>query len=85
MYSSKLKINLLAISVLAALFPTLTLAANLTVEQRLQLLEAELSANKKNFRRHNHSYLSIKIKCRRWKLAYNKLKGSEIQIKREFR
>ncbi|EAZ7017277.1 carbohydrate porin, partial [Salmonella enterica] len=47
MYSSKLKINLLAISVLAALFPTLTLAANLTVEQRLQLLEAELSANKK--------------------------------------
>ncbi|EAY1967133.1 carbohydrate porin [Salmonella enterica] len=58
MYSSKLKINLLAISVLAALFPTLTLAANLTVEQRLQLLEAELSANKKELQE-TQSQLSI--------------------------
>lgn len=58
MYSSKLKINLLAISVLAALFPTLTLAANLTFEQRLQLLEAELSANKKELQE-TQSQLSI--------------------------
>ncbi|ELW3550759.1 carbohydrate porin [Salmonella enterica] len=58
MYSSKLKINLLAISVLAALFPTLTLDANLTVEQRLQLLEAELSANKKELQE-TQSQLSI--------------------------
>ncbi|EAA7390368.1 carbohydrate porin [Salmonella enterica subsp. enterica] len=58
MYSSKLKINLLAISVLAALFPILTLAANLTVEQRLQLLEAELSANKKELQE-TQSQLSI--------------------------
>ncbi|ECW1185612.1 TPA: carbohydrate porin [Salmonella enterica subsp. houtenae serovar 43:z4,z32:-] len=58
MYSSKLKINLLAISVLAALFPALTLAANLTVEQRLQLLEAELSANKKELQE-TQSQLSI--------------------------
>ncbi|EDW0110934.1 carbohydrate porin [Salmonella enterica] len=58
MYSSKLKINLLAISVLAALFPTLTLAENLTVEQRLQLLEAELSANKKELQE-TQSQLSI--------------------------
>ncbi|EJX4187354.1 carbohydrate porin [Salmonella enterica] len=58
MYSSKLKINLLAISVLAALFSTLTLAANLTVEQRLQLLEAELSANKKELQE-TQSQLSI--------------------------
>ncbi|EIK2478560.1 carbohydrate porin [Salmonella enterica] len=50
--------NLLAISVLAALFPTLTLAANLTVEQRLQLLEAELSANKKELQE-TQSQLSI--------------------------
>ncbi|EJK4621786.1 carbohydrate porin [Salmonella enterica] len=53
-----MKINLLAISVLAALFPTLTLAANLTVEQRLQLLEAELSANKKELQE-TQSQLSI--------------------------
>ncbi|EJL5627297.1 carbohydrate porin [Salmonella enterica] len=58
MYSSKLKINLLVISVLAALFPTLTLAENLTVEQRLQLLEAELSANKKELQE-TQSQLSI--------------------------
>ncbi|ECJ9165487.1 carbohydrate porin [Salmonella enterica] len=43
---------------LAALFPTLTLAANLTVEQRLQLLEAELSANKKELQE-TQSQLSI--------------------------
>ncbi|EBE4822116.1 carbohydrate porin [Salmonella enterica] len=49
---------MLAISVLAALFPTLTLAANLTVEQRLQLLEAELSANKKELQE-TQSQLSI--------------------------
>ncbi|MEL4869952.1 carbohydrate porin [Pantoea agglomerans] len=41
------KIGLLSFSVCVALFPLDVLASKLTVEQRLELLEAELSANKK--------------------------------------
>lgn len=47
MNSSKLKVSLLAFSVFAALSPLNVMAAKLTVEQRLELLEAELS-NYKN-------------------------------------
>ncbi|WP_432700067.1 carbohydrate porin [Kluyvera cryocrescens] len=46
MNSSKLKVSLLSLSVLAALSPLNTMAAKLTVEQRLELLEAELSSYK---------------------------------------
>ncbi|WP_052285721.1 carbohydrate porin [Kluyvera genomosp. 1] len=46
MNSSKLKVSLLAFSVLAALSPLNVIAAKLTVEQRLELLEAELSSYK---------------------------------------
>lgn len=46
MNSSALKISLLSLSILAALSPIEVTAAKLTVEQRLELLEAELSANK---------------------------------------
>lgn len=41
------KIGLLSFSVCVAFFPLDVLASKLTVEQRLELLEAELSANKK--------------------------------------
>ncbi|HGH3372461.1 TPA: carbohydrate porin [Kluyvera cryocrescens] len=46
MNSSKLKVSLLSLSVLAALSPLNVMAAKLTVEQRLELLEAELSSYK---------------------------------------
>lgn len=46
MNSSKLKVSLLAFSVFAALSPLNVMAAKLTVEQRLELLEAELSSYK---------------------------------------
>lgn len=46
MNSSKLKVSLLAFSVFAALSPLSVMAAKLTVEQRLELLEAELSSYK---------------------------------------
>ncbi|HDG1687262.1 TPA: carbohydrate porin [Kluyvera cryocrescens] len=46
MNSSKLKVSLLAFSVFAALSPLNAMAAKLTVEQRLELLEAELSSYK---------------------------------------
>lgn len=46
MNSSTLKVSLLSLSILAALSPIDALAAKLTVEQRLEMLEAELSANK---------------------------------------
>ena len=45
------KIGLLSFSVCVALFPLDVLASKLTVEQRLELLEAELSANKKELRK----------------------------------
>ena len=46
MNSSALNINLLSLSILVALSPIEVMAAKLTVEQRLEMLEAELSANK---------------------------------------
>lgn len=46
MNSSALKISLLSLSILVALSPIEVMAAKLTVEQRLEMLEAELSANK---------------------------------------
>lgn len=46
MNSSPLKVSLLSLSILVALSPIDALAAKLTVEQRLEMLEAELSANK---------------------------------------
>ncbi|WP_373240125.1 carbohydrate porin [Kluyvera ascorbata] len=46
MNSSTLKVSLLSLSILAALSPLDVTAAKLTVEQRLEMLEAELSANK---------------------------------------
>ncbi|MFU0945008.1 carbohydrate porin [Kluyvera ascorbata] len=46
MNSSILKVSLLSLSILAALSPLDVIAAKLTVEQRLEMLEAELSANK---------------------------------------
>ena len=46
MNSSKLKVSLLAFSVFTALSPLNVMAAKLTVEQRLELLEAELSSYK---------------------------------------
>ncbi|HDG1668197.1 TPA: carbohydrate porin [Kluyvera ascorbata] len=46
MNSSTLKVSLLSLSILAALSPRDVIAAELTVEQRLEMLEAELYANK---------------------------------------
>ncbi|HGK4840587.1 carbohydrate porin [Kluyvera georgiana] len=46
MNSSALNISLLSLSILVALSPIEVMAAKLTVEQRLEMLEAELSANK---------------------------------------
>lgn len=46
MNSRTLKVSLLSLSILAALSPIDVIAAKLTVEQRLEMLEAELSANK---------------------------------------
>ncbi|HAT1580780.1 TPA: carbohydrate porin [Raoultella ornithinolytica] len=46
MYSSQLKVSLLSLSVLLAISSPAVLAAKLTIEQRLELLESELSANK---------------------------------------
>lgn len=41
-----LNVSLLSVSIVAALFPINSLAAKLTIEQRLELLENELSQNK---------------------------------------
>ncbi|HED3066780.1 TPA: carbohydrate porin [Kluyvera ascorbata] len=46
MNSSALKVSLLSLSILTALSPRDVIAAKLTVEQRLEMLEEELSANK---------------------------------------
>jgi carbohydrate-specific outer membrane porin len=51
MYSSKLKVSLLSLSVLLAISSNNTVAAKLTIEQRLELLESELSANKKELQK----------------------------------
>ncbi|OMP95902.1 carbohydrate porin [Raoultella terrigena] len=51
MYSSKLKVSLLSLSVLLAISSGNALAAKLTIEQRLELLESELSANKKELQK----------------------------------
>lgn len=51
MYSSQLKVSLLSLSVLLAISSPSVLAAKLTIEQRLELLEAELSANKKELQK----------------------------------
>ena len=51
MYSSKLKVSLLSLSVLLALSSTNTLAAKLTVEQRLEMLENQLSENKNELKK----------------------------------
>jgi carbohydrate-specific outer membrane porin len=51
MYSSKLKVSLLSLSVLLAISSSNTVAAKLTIEQRLELLESELSANKKELQK----------------------------------
>ncbi|MEB7597868.1 carbohydrate porin [Raoultella terrigena] len=51
MYSSKLKASLLSLSVLLAISSNNTVAAKLTIEQRLELLESELSANKKELQK----------------------------------
>ncbi|HHT7398788.1 TPA: carbohydrate porin [Raoultella ornithinolytica] len=51
MYSSQLKVSLLSLSVLLAISSPAVLAAKLTIEQRLELLESELSANKKELKK----------------------------------
>ena len=51
MYSSQLKVSLLSLSVLLAISSPSVLATKLTIEQRLELLEAELSANKKELQK----------------------------------
>ena len=51
MYSSQLKVSLLSLSVLLAISSPAVLAAKLTIEQRLELLESELSANKKELQK----------------------------------
>ncbi|MCI1030556.1 carbohydrate porin [Raoultella terrigena] len=51
MYSSKLKVSLLSLFVLLAISSSNTVAAKLTIEQRLELLESELSANKKELQK----------------------------------
>ncbi len=51
MYSSQLKVSLLSLSVLLALSSTNTLAAKFTVEQRLEMLENQLSENKSELKK----------------------------------
>jgi carbohydrate-specific outer membrane porin len=51
MYSSQLKVSLLSLSVLLAISTSDVMAAKLTIEQRLELLESELSANKKELQK----------------------------------
>ena len=51
MYSSQLKVSLLSLSVLLAISSPAVLAAKLTIEQRLELLESELLANKKELQK----------------------------------
>lgn len=62
MNSSVLKVSLLSLSILAALSPMEVMAAKLTVEQRLELLEAELSANKTALKRTQSELSSYKDK-----------------------
>ncbi len=52
MYSNPLKVSLLSLSILLALSSTNVLAAKLTVEQRLELLENQLSENQTELRKH---------------------------------
>jgi len=51
MHSIKLKVSLLSLSVLLALSSTNVIAAKLTVEQRLELLENQLSENKNELKK----------------------------------
>ena len=51
MHSSSLKVRLLYLSILLTLSSTNVVAAKLTVEQRLELLENELSENKSELKK----------------------------------
>lgn len=67
MYSSQLKVSLLSLSVLLAISTSDVMAAKLTIEQRLELLESELSANKKSYKKRNHNYRPIKVRWPNYK------------------
>ena len=45
-----LNVSLLSISIITALFPLNAMATKLTIEQRLELLENELSQNKQELK-----------------------------------
>lgn len=62
MHSSKLKVSLLSLSVLLAFSSVDVMAAKLTIEQRLELLESELSANKKELQATQSQLSSYKDK-----------------------
>lgn len=73
MKAKNVKLSLLCIFIGMALYPADVLASKLTVEQRLELLESELSANKKNCRKQNMNLAHIKIKLRPYRKVLLKI------------
>ncbi|HEY3588545.1 MAG TPA: carbohydrate porin [Buttiauxella sp.] len=62
MYSSPLKVSLLSLSILLALSSTNVLAAKLTIEQRLELLENQLSENQTELKKTQNELVTYKNK-----------------------
>lgn len=62
MYSNPLKVGLLSLSILLALSSTNVLAAKLTVEQRLELLENQLSENQTELKKTQNELATYKNK-----------------------
>lgn len=62
-----LNVSLLSVSIVAALFPINSLAAKLTIEQRLELLENELSQNKAELKQTKNELGEYKSRLSRYK------------------
>lgn len=80
MNSRKLKINLLSLSIVMAILPIQAIAAKLTVEQRLELLENELAANKNELKQ-TQSQLSVykdKLLSLQQSIKQNKINSAQV-------
>lgn len=75
MYSSQLKVSLLSLSVLLAISTNDVMAAKLTIEQRLELLESELSANKKELQKTQSQLSTYKGKVAELQKALRRMKN----------
>lgn len=67
-----LNVSLLSISIITALFPLNAMATKLTIEQRLELLENELSQNKQELKATQNELGYINSDFRHYKKHHRK-------------